>query len=142
MKYRTILCEDNDFVRELLNHILEERGHEIFSYRDASDCPLVSEAKYKCSEVYPCSDIIITDISMPNFNGLEFVANLKNKGCKVENLAIISGYLTKEDNLKALKYDCTVFKKPLTPDMIEKWLEKCEKSIDPERILSDGIYNK
>ena len=42
MKYRTILCEDNKSVREILNFILQERGHEVFSFEDAGDCPLSS----------------------------------------------------------------------------------------------------
>jgi hypothetical protein len=40
MKYRTVLCEDNKHVREVLNYIFKERGHEVFSFEDAGDCPL------------------------------------------------------------------------------------------------------
>ena len=40
MKYRTILFEDNVYVRNVFLFILEERGHEVFSYEDPADCPL------------------------------------------------------------------------------------------------------
>ncbi|UCD65299.1 MAG: response regulator, partial [Deltaproteobacteria bacterium] len=72
MKYRTILCEDNEHVREILNFLLDERGHEIFSYEDAGDCPLNSSSEFKCYHENPCSDIIISDVSMPKLDGLKF----------------------------------------------------------------------
>ena len=31
MKYKTILCEDNEPVREIFNFILDERGYEVFT---------------------------------------------------------------------------------------------------------------
>jgi len=76
VKYRTILCEDNRYVRDLVNYILEERGHEILSFKDAGDCPLYSLTECECNHINLCSDIIISDISMPKSNGLEFVEEL------------------------------------------------------------------
>ena len=73
MKYRTIICEDNDNMRDVLNFILQERGHEVFSYEDAGDCPISSCAECECDQQNPCADIIISDLSMPKVNGLDFI---------------------------------------------------------------------
>jgi len=51
MKYRTILFEDNVYVRNVFLFILEERGHKVFSYEDPSDCPLSSLTECKCNGV-------------------------------------------------------------------------------------------
>ena len=137
MKYRTILCEDNQYVREIVNFVLEERGHEIFSFKDAGDCPLYSLTECKCNHINLCSDIIISDISMPNSNGLEFVEELKKKGCKIKNIAMISGYWTEKDISRAKEIGCTVFHKPVHPEILNEWLYNSEKSIDPKRVLSE-----
>jgi CheY-like chemotaxis protein len=142
MKFRTVLCEDNDYVREILNFILEERDHEIYSYKDAGNCPLKSISECTCPHTNPCADIIISDVSMPECNGLEFVKNLRVNGCKIDNIALISGYWTEKDILKAIKYDCTVFHKPLNPETLGQWLNKCEENTDPQRTLSDGPFHK
>jgi CheY-like chemotaxis protein len=82
MKYRTILCEDNEYVRNVFHFILEERGHEVFTFEDPADCPLSSLTECKCNHMHFCSDIIISDVSMPFINGLDFIETLREKGCK------------------------------------------------------------
>jgi CheY-like chemotaxis protein len=137
VKYRTIFCEDNEYVREIVNFILEERGHEIFSFKDAGDCPLYSLAECKCNNTNFCSDIIISDISMPKANGLEFIEDLSKRGCKIKNIALISGYWTEKDILRAKEIGCAVFHKPLLPETLNEWLDNSEKNIDPKRVLSE-----
>jgi two-component system response regulator YesN len=139
MKYRTILCEDNEHVREILNFLLDERGHEIFSYEDAGDCPLNSSSEFKCYHENPCSDIIISDVSMPKLDGLKFVEKIKKSGCKVKNIALISGYWSKEDISRAKEIGCSVFHKPLKPAQLNEWLDNCEKNISPNRLLSQSM---
>ena len=136
MKYRTILCEDNEHVREILTYILEDRGYEVFSFEDAGDCPLNSLTECICNHINPCSDIIISDVSMPKVSGLEFVENLRKKGCKIKNIALVSGYWTEKDISRAKEIGCTVFHKPLHPEVLSEWLDNCEKNIDPQRVLA------
>ena len=142
MKYRTVLCEDNENVREIFNYILQERGHEVFSYKDAGDCPLNSLIECICNLANPCTDIILSDVSMPLVNGLKFVENLKKKGCKVKNIALVSGYWKDSNISRAKKIGCTVFHKPLKPGVLIEWLKVCEKNIDPKRVLSEICSNK
>jgi CheY-like chemotaxis protein len=140
MKFRTILCEDNESVREIFNFIFEERGYEVFSFEDAGDCPLNSLTECMCNHANPCSDIIISDVSMPKVSGLKFVENLRKKGCKVKNIALVSGYWTDNDITRAKEIGCTVFHKPLRHEVLSEWLDNCEENIDPQRVLSE-IYS-
>ncbi len=137
MKYRTILCEDNEHVRELLNYMFKERGHEVFSFEDPGDCPLSSLTECNCNHTNPCFDIIISDVSMPKVNGLEFVENLRKKGCRIKNIALVSGYWIEKDISRAEEIGCTVFHKPLYPEELFEWVATCEKDIDPQRVLSE-----
>jgi len=47
MKFRAILCENNEYIRKILVFILQERGHEVFTYKDAKDLSLSSCANRK-----------------------------------------------------------------------------------------------
>ena len=135
MQFRTILCEDNESVREVITFLLEERGHEVFSYVDAGDCPLSSYDECKCNHRTACSDIIISDVAMPKVNGLQFVEHLKKHDCKINNIALVSGYWTPMDVLRAKGLGCSVFYKPVMPEDLFEWIESCEKNIDPLRKL-------
>jgi CheY-like chemotaxis protein len=137
MKYRTILCEDNELVREMLDLTLKERGYEVFSFEDAGDCPLNSLTECICNHVNPCSDMIISDVSMPKVSGLEFIENLRKNGCKIKNIALVSGSWTEKDISRAEEIGCTVFHKPLKTEVLNEWLDNCEENIDPQRVLSE-----
>jgi hypothetical protein len=69
--------------------------------------------------------------------GFEFIEHLKSSGCKVQNIAVISGRCTDENLEYAKSLDCHMFKKPFNFDEIGKWLDECEKRIDPNSKLSD-----
>jgi CheY-like chemotaxis protein len=139
MKYRTIVCEDNEYVREIFNYILQERGHEVFSFKDAGDCPLNSFPECKCNHINPCTDLIISDVSMPKVNGLEFIENLRNNGCRIKNIALVSGYWTERNISKAKEFGCAVFHKPVAPEELFEWIDTCEKDIDPQRVLLNQL---
>jgi CheY-like chemotaxis protein len=137
MKYRALLCEDNEFVREVIKFVLDERNYEVFLFEDAADCPLHSTTECFCNTENLCADIIISDVSMPKVSGLEFVEKLKEIGCKIKHIALVSGYWTEQDISRANEIGSTVFHKPLHPEVLSEWLDECEKNIDPQRILSN-----
>ena len=141
MKFRTIICDDNELVRDIYYHILFEHGHEVYSFGDAQYCPLNAIFDSDCNNVTPCSDILISDVSMPQVNGLDFVENLHAKGCKIEHIALISGYWADEDISRAKQLGCSVFHKPMELKDLCEWLAKCEANVNPQRVLSDKYAN-
>ena len=118
MKYRALLCEDNEYVREVIKFVLDERNYEVFQFEDAAECPLHSTTECICNAENVCADIIISDVSMPKVNGLEFVEKLRGIGCKIKYIALVSGYWTEQDISRANGIGSTVFHKPLHPDVL------------------------
>ncbi len=137
MKLRAVVVDDEELVRSLISSILEIREYEVISCSEPLFCPIYLDISCPCPQYQPCCDIIITDINMPNMTGIEFVENQKKNGCKVPNMAIMSGLWTDADLEQAKSLGCKVFKKPLRIVEIDRWLNECEKNTDPNRKLSN-----
>lgn len=136
-KRRAILIEDDDLVRLTLESILESRGYEVHSYSEPMFCPIFLDSECICSLVFPCTDIIITDLNLPNVTGLDFIEHQIEIGCKVNNIAVMSGYWTDQGLEKAEKIGCQIFEKPFDLKDLHQWLDGVEKRINPIRELAD-----
>jgi len=64
---------------------------------------------------------------------------MKRKGCKVDNIAIMSGDWTVEATEEAGKFGLTVIEKPFKLEVLRDWLNKCEKGLIKDRKLSDWL---
>lgn len=137
MKPRILIFEDNDMLCSTLKAILGELGYEVHPFSNPAMCPLYYGTDHNCLLDHPCSDIIISDINMPFENGVQFIRNLLNKGCKVKFRALMSAGWTKSDLQFAESIGCRVFNKPFNLDEMIKWLSDCRKHIDQKRVLSD-----
>lgn len=139
MDKRAFVLEDQKLMRELIRQILEDRGYEVLSFSNPGSCPLYNEGVCRCSEKEACGDVIISDVNMPYIKGLDFVERQKKIGCKIRNVALMSGLWTGSDLERAEKLGCKVFHKPFSISEMEEWLDDCEKKIDPNRILTDCL---
>ena len=142
MRIRVFVFEDDDIIRSLLWEILDRRGYEVFTFPDPGSCPLHLASGCLCPVEEACGDIIISDLRMPNMSGLEFVQNQMKKGCKLKNVALISGAWSDTDLQSARRLGCQPFQKPFKIDEINTWLDECERKINPKRILSDWFQRK
>jgi CheY-like chemotaxis protein len=73
---------------------------------------------------------------MPVMTGLEYLESQKQHGCKIPNVAVMSGSWTEAEIEEAQKLDCRVFEKPFVLEELNNWLSQSEKRIDPSRELS------
>ena len=137
MKKRAFVFDDEEAIRHILGVILNARGYEVLDFSDPGLCPLYHATECRCSQDQACGDLIISDINMPNIDGLEFVKRQKEIGCKIENLALMSGAWSAADLECARQLNCTIFHKPFTMEEIEEWLDSCEESINSDRVLTD-----
>lgn len=142
MRIRVFVFDDNENLRSMLWHLLDSRGYEVFTFPDPGLCPLHLATGCPCPEDQACGDIIISDVNMPNVSGLEFVENQMKKGCKVKNVALMSGAWSDSDFQYAQRLGCQPLHKPFTTDEINKWLDECEKRINPKRVLSDWFQRR
>jgi YesN/AraC family two-component response regulator len=104
--------------------------------------PLFLVRECPCPVSHICADIIMTDLNMPNITGLEFIENQIKHGCKVRNIALISGDWSEPEMNRAHELGCMSFSKPLRIAELIAWLNQCEKRIDPNRKLWDWLDNK
>ena len=140
-RIRVLVFEDDESVRTVLWHLLDRKGFEVFTFPDPSNCPLHTHHRCECHLSRACADIIISDIHMPATNGLKFIADQQQKGCRVQHFALLSGDWTPENRARAKQLNCQVFDKPFALDTFESWLDDCVSRIDPARSLSDWFLN-
>ena len=142
-KIRAMVLDDDSVIRDLICDILKNRGYEAHASSEPLFCSVYLKSECPCPDEHICTTIIITDINMPNMTGLEFIEHQKSMGCKVQNVAVMSGKWTGEEREHAKRLGCHMFKKPFKIDEIEKWLDECEEKLDHNSKLSDmpGRYN-
>ena len=91
---RILVIDDDELIRSLLRIALEGAGHEVL---EASNGRLGLELYREKS-----ADLIITDIAMPEMNGLEMMLDLTKNFLNAKVIAI-SGVLESEGQLKVAR---------------------------------------
>lgn len=135
IKLRALVFEDDSMFRDTLRHLLHSRGYEVLTYPEPGFCPLRNTDVCACPPDQYCADIILSDIDMPNMNGIEFVAGQIKKGCRVKNIGLMSGGWSDANLKKAKKLGCRTFFKPFDLEELIRWLKQCENNINPNRVL-------
>ena len=142
MTPRVLIFDENDVLSESLKKILGERRYEVFTYSDRGVCPLFHTVDHIAMSDSVCSDIIISDLYLPNIDGLELIKDRIDKGCKVKCRALISTTWSEADWQYAHKLGCKLFRKPFDLKEILEWLDDCAKGIDADRKLINLDRNK
>jgi CheY-like chemotaxis protein len=134
-KLRIVLLEDNEVLRRILSELLIDRGHEVFAFSNPTICPLQIIPECKCSINQACTDIILSDLDMPNMTGLGFIENQKKKNCKCQFVVLMSGSWSEHDLQRAHELGCKTLAKPFPFDEFLEWLDEVERSIESTREL-------
>ena len=79
---------------------------------------------------------------MPVQQGIDFLEGQMRKGCKCKNMALMSGDFAETDVVRAKSIGLMLLKKPFGIKEILEWIESIEKTIDPNRKLSDWFLEK
>jgi len=119
MSYKILFVDDEKTARETFKYFFEVRGYEVILANDGNEgINLFQNSKF---------DIVITDIIMPDKDGLEFIRELKEKE-PLQNIIAISGgghsdptvYLESAKTLGAK----AIFTKPIDLKQLLKDVEK------------------
>jgi CheY-like chemotaxis protein len=130
-KIRAMVFDDDAGIRSVLVYILEGRGYDVWGFARASVCQTC-----RCPQNHLCADIIICDVSMPGLTGVEFLEHQSMRGCRNKNVALMSAYWSESDRRRTTGLGCQVFQKPFSIAELTNWLDDCEKTIDPNRVLT------
>jgi DNA-binding NtrC family response regulator len=108
---KILIAEDNELNRENLAQLLRKEGYEIKTVSDGREgIEAFLDDKF---------DLVITDLRMPNVDGLEFLKYIKN--ANRDNLAImITGYGTINSAVESMKLGAFDFiTKPIKDDLVK-----------------------
>jgi CheY-like chemotaxis protein len=139
MRRRVVILDDNALIRQLLWKLFDERGYEVFTFPNPDMCPLHVVRECPCPADTSCADLIISDVNMLQGNGIDFLEQLLQKGCKQRHFALISAGFSQADLDRAAKLGCALFDKPLDFEKLMKWVQKVERSIPSTRVLFNWV---
>lgn len=120
-----LYVEDDETTQEYLKMILEDECKKLYIASDG----------VKGLEIYKKEkpDIVITDINMPNMDGLAMIKVLKDMD-KNQPIIIISAYDDQENLLKAVNLGCSGFvQKPINIELLLEQLNTVAQKIKERR---------
>jgi len=91
---RIMVVDDEENIREVLSNYLESLGYEVITASDGQDALSKFEAG--------AFDLIVSDLLMPNIDGLELLRKVREKDRDVVFL-MITGYPSIETAVEAIK---------------------------------------
>ncbi len=103
-----LLAEDDELLASLLMYRLQKAGYKVVTVYDGK------EVKAKLAEQMP--DIIVSDIMMPYFSGIELIDYVRNELQSKVPIIIISSAGNEENVLSAFELGANDFiAKPVSP---------------------------
>ena len=115
-RVKVLIAEDNELSRENLAEMLKSYGYEVKAVSDGKEAmDAFVELKY---------DLVITDLKMPNADGLEVLAFVKEVNPE-SIVIIITGYGTVNSAVEAMRLGAFDYiTKPLKDDLVKLTLER------------------
>lgn len=94
-EFKILLVDDSQFFRNMLKPLISSRGYSVLTAAD----PLEGINILENTKI----DVLISDIEMPEMNGLEFISLVrKNEKLKDINAVAVSSHATEEDIQKGI----------------------------------------
>jgi DNA-binding NtrC family response regulator len=91
-----LIVDDEPGIRELLGIMLETCGHTVATAEDGIQAPKVMASRQ--------IDVVITDLLMPERDGLEFITEVRKKYPRVKVIAMSGGgHIARESYLRIAK---------------------------------------
>jgi DNA-binding NtrC family response regulator len=109
-KGRILVIDDEDIVRLSCSRTLVPEGYELKMAKNGLEgIKMLEEESF---------DLVLTDLKMPNMDGIEVLGTIKEKWPKTD-VVIVTGYQTVETAVKAIKLGAFDYiEKPFTPDTL------------------------
>lgn len=109
-KGKILVIDDEDIVRLSCSRTLVPEGYELKMAKNGQEgIKMLEEESF---------DLVLTDLKMPNMDGIEVLGTIKEKWPKTD-VVIVTGYQTVETAVKAIKLGAFDYiEKPFTPDTL------------------------
>ncbi len=108
---RILIVDDNQFILEVIQKMLSDEPHELFTENNVDDAISFIESNENC-------DLVITDIVMPEKDGTKLAQYVKKHSPSIPVLAITGGVENAVEDyaIYAEMFADEVLKKPLKKD--------------------------
>jgi DNA-binding NtrC family response regulator len=123
--FHVLIVEDDTQLQEIYEQSLIPLQVKTFLASDGK------EALERCSS--QPMDLILTDLSLPLMDGLEFVEQLRHHGQETP-VIVLSGYGTEDNLLRALRLGVMDFiSKPVSIDLLESTVSRFREVVERRR---------
>ena len=128
---KIFIVDDEESILEILETYILDLDFEVITFANAED------ALRSLNDNSP--DVILSDISMPGIDGVEFVKKVREVNLQV-SFIMVSGQITKDRILELLKYDVTGFiEKPFQENVIKEVTERAFTTSQLSYLLQKSI---
>ena len=127
MEKKILIVDDEKDIREVVHLSLSDMGYQVLEAEDGD------EALRIFREAQP--SIVLTDIKMPNMDGIELLQKIKLENPETE-VVMITGHGDMDLAIKSLKYKATDFiTKPINVNVLEIALQRvCDKIVTRQQL--------
>jgi signal transduction histidine kinase len=122
MEKKILLVDDEKDIRDVVHLSLSDMGYHVLEAEDGNEALRIFQ------EAQP--SIVLTDIKMPNMDGIELLQKIKRENPETE-VVMITGHGDMDLAIKSLKYEATDFiTKPINVNVLEIALQRvCDRII-------------
>jgi len=129
MEKKILLVDDEKDIREVVHLSLSDMGYQVLEAEDGNEAlRIFQKAK---------PPIVLTDIKMPNMDGIELLKKIKRENPETE-VVMITGHGDMDLAIKSLKFEATDFiTKPINVNALEISLQRVRDRIITRQQLKE-----
>jgi signal transduction histidine kinase len=133
MEESILLVDDEEGIRKVLGISLADMGYRVVTAENGKEALRIFKRKRPA--------IILTDIKMPEMDGIELLRLIKEKSPETE-VIMITGHGDMDLAIESVKYAATDFvTKPINDEILEIALKRARERIATRRRLNEYTHN-
>ena len=133
MEKSILLVDDEEGIRKVLSIALSDMGYQVLTAENGVEALRIFE------DLRPA--IVLTDIKMPEMDGIELLRRLKKVNPDTE-VILITGHGDMDLAIKSVKYEATDFvTKPINDEVLEIALKRAQERIAMRAKLNEYTQN-
>ncbi len=133
MEKSILIVDDEEGIRKVLSIALSDMGYEVLTAENGAAALRVFKAKRP--------PIVLTDIKMPEMDGIELLRRLKQEQPETE-VIMITGHGDMDLAIKSVKYEATDFvTKPINDEVLEIALNRAQERIAMRQKINQYTQN-